>query len=263
METERRKIIYVDDVKYSLISVKDRLKDRYEVYPAQSADKLFEILHYIRPDVILLDVNMPKVNGHETILKLKSDVRFADIPVIFLTAVNDKESVFKGLNLGAADYICKPFTTSALIEQIERALLSDRRPNPFDDLLRDEEGSDNPCILAVDDISAMLRTLHSALRDKYNVYTLTKPSELKELLRRMTPDLFLLDFNMPEMSGFDLVPIIRGFPEHKETPIIFVTADGTVEIMTEAAGLGACDFIVKPVNTVILREKIEKHIRKN
>ncbi|MCL2002422.1 MAG: response regulator [Oscillospiraceae bacterium] len=261
METNRRKIIYVDDVSYSLISVKDRLKDRYDVYLAQSADKLFEILQHINPSVILLDVNMPKTNGYETILKLKSDGRYAAIPVIFLTALNDRESVFKGLNLGAASYVSKPFTTPVLIDQIEK-VIHQKSPNPFTDLLGDGGDAQKPNILAVDDVSAMLRTLHLILNDKYNVYTLTKPNELRDVLKKIKPDLFLLDYKMPDVNGFDLIPIIRDFPEHAKTPIIFITADGTMEKMSEAAALGASDFIVKPINREVLCEKIARYIRK-
>jgi len=191
MNEERRKIIYVDDVNFSLRSMRDRLRDRYEVYPAQSAEKMFELLRHIKPDLILLDVNMPGINGYEAIERLKSDARYTRIPVIFLSAQNDKNSVFKGLNLGAAAYVSKPFTTSSLIEQIETVFNPAKRRNPFDDLIS-EENSDKPRILAVDDAAVMLRTLQLALRDQYNLYTLSKPEELKDFLMNIRPDLFLL-----------------------------------------------------------------------
>jgi len=262
MKEIRRKIIYVDDVNHSLLSLKDRLKHRYEVYPVQSADKLFDLLIRVEPDLILLDVNMPGVDGFEAIQKLKADVRYAKIPVIFLTAQNDKDSVFKGLNLGAAAYVNKPFTASLLIESIEGVFNLNKEKNPFKELLIGEEDSNKPCILAIDDVSIMLRTIQSALRDQYNVYMLTNPLELDNFLRGIKPDLFLLDHKMPGISGFDLVPIIRKIPEHKETPIIFITADGTPDNMVKAAGLGACDFIVKPIQTNVLREKVAKHLLK-
>jgi putative two-component system response regulator len=65
---------------------------------------------------------------------------------------------------------------------------------------------------------------------------------------------------MPAMSGFELVPIIRSYPEHKHTPIIFVTADGTVSQISAALNLGACDFIVKPIKEDVLRKKIAQHL---
>jgi len=260
METIRKRIVYVDDINHSLLSLKDRLKERYEVYPAQTVKTLFEILEFVRPDLILLDVNMPGINGFNAIQMLKSDSRYAEIPVIFFTAKNDKDSVFKGLNLGAAAYVSKPLSTEALIEQIED-IFCPRRRSPYEEMLADGGDSDKPCILAVDDVPMMLRTIQSVLRDQYKVYMLTDPGEIRSFLRGIRPDLILLDYKMPELSGFDLIPIIREFPEHKETPIIFITADGTVDRMVTAAGLGACDFIVKPIKTDVLREKVAKHIK--
>ena len=72
--------------------------------------------------------------------------------------------------------------------------------------------------------------------------------------------MILLDYEMPEINGFDLIPIIRKFSEHKDTPIIFLTSLGTMEHVSAAAKLGACDFIVKPFEPDNLREKVAKHI---
>lgn len=124
----------------------------------------------------------------------------------------------------------------------------------------EEEANIKPTILAVDDSSVILKSVSSVLSDKYKVFTLPKPMELEKVLQKLIPDLFLLDYNMPEINGFDLVPIIRNFDEHKDTPIIFLTAEGTMDTLTAAMGLGACDFVVKPFKPDTLREKIAKHI---
>ena len=98
------------------------------------------------------------------------------------------------------------------------------------------------------------------LRDTYKVYTLSEPEKLNELLVGLTPDLFLLDYKMPTLSGIDLVPIIREFTKHKDTPIIFLTSEQATDFITEAIRLGACDFIIKPMKKEVLHEKIAKHI---
>ena len=92
---------------------------------------------------------------------------------------------------------------------------------------------------------------------------LPKPTEIEKVLEKLTPDLFLLDCQMPELNGFDIVPIIRRFNKHKNTPIVFLTSLGTVDNVSAAIALGACDYIVKPFKPNILREKITKHIDKN
>ncbi|MDR0273661.1 MAG: response regulator, partial [Clostridiales bacterium] len=121
-ETERKKIILVDDNMASLTIGRDILKAHYEVYPAPSAVKMFEILEKILPQMILLDVDMPDINGFEAIKKLKADTRLSNIQVIFLTAMSDEASELKGLELGALDYIYKPFSAPLLLKRIETHL---------------------------------------------------------------------------------------------------------------------------------------------
>ena len=123
MTTDRSKIILVDDSMVDLTMGRNMLKTFYDVYPAPSAAKLFEILEGIIPDMILLDIEMPGVSGYEAIKKLKSDARFADIPVIFLTAKNDEDSELEGFNLGAADYMYKPLSAPLLLKRISNQLL--------------------------------------------------------------------------------------------------------------------------------------------
>jgi putative two-component system response regulator len=119
-------------------------------------------------------------------------------------------------------------------------------------------------ILAIDDSPVMLQTISSLLGDDYTVYKMINPTMLEKFLEQVTPELFLLDYKMPELSGFDLIPIIRNFEEHKNTPIVFLTSEATSDHVSSALTLGARDFIIKPFQPDILREKVAKHIvRKN
>ena len=126
--------------------------------------------------------------------------------------------------------------------------------------LEDEENTRKLRILAIDDSAVMLKTISAILGDHYQMYTMIKPTMLEKFLQQITPELFLLDYKMPELSGFDLIPIIRSFKEHENTPIIFLTSEGTLDNLSAAVMLGACDFAVKPVKTKVLREKIANHI---
>ena len=118
-------------------------------------------------------------------------------------------------------------------------------------------------ILAIDDSIDILLMLQLLLEDKYNVCTLSEPGKLKDLLAELTPDLFLLDYNMPELTGFDLMPIIRSFPEHEDTPVIYLTAVQSADFFTVATRLGACDYVTKPIDVDKLCAKIEKHLEFN
>jgi len=257
MDSERRKIMLVDDDNSSRQQGRAILKGKYEVFPLPSAHKLFETLEVFLPDLILLDIRMPVIDGFKTIERLKSNSRFAKIPVIFLTAANDKESVIKGSNLGAAGFVTKPFTARDLVGHIESCL------NPLNKSAASdtEEGrAEKPVILIVDDAPDVLKAVYSMLRHEYKVYTLPKPDKLQDLLKSITPDLFLLDYQMPGLSGFELIPLIREYPQHSDTPVIFLTSEGTADNLAAAVELGACDFIVKPIDLDVLHEKLAKHI---
>ncbi|MDR2697561.1 MAG: response regulator [Holophagales bacterium] len=123
MAKERSKIILVDDDKATLDHGRNLLKTFYEVFPAVSAAKLFEILESVIPDLILLDIDMPETSGYEAIKMLKSNSSFADIPVILLASKSDAGNEMEGLNLGAVDYAPKPFSGPLLLKRIEKELL--------------------------------------------------------------------------------------------------------------------------------------------
>jgi len=123
MEDKRERIIVVDDDITSLAIARKDLAVQYDVLGAPSGKKLFLLLEKITPDLILLDIEMPEMNGYEIIKKLKSTKETEHIPVIFLTAQIDPESEIKGLNLGAIDYIRKPFTRDLLIKRVSFHLL--------------------------------------------------------------------------------------------------------------------------------------------
>jgi PleD family two-component response regulator len=128
--------------------------------------------------------------------------------------------------------------------------------------LEQEEATRKMRILAVDDDPIVIETITSLLGEEYKVFGMTNQAMLENFLQQIIPELFLLDYKMPGRNGFELIPIIRSFAEHKDTPIIFLTSMGTVDHVSAAAALGACDFIVKPFQDNMLREKIAKHIVK-
>jgi len=127
MGSNRRKIIYVDDVNFQLLSIKETLKNRYEIYPAISSDRMFEILEHVTPELILLDINMPDVDGYETIARLKADARYTNIPVVFLTAQGSQENIVKAMKLGAVDFLAKPLSIPRLVECVEHQLCHRRK----------------------------------------------------------------------------------------------------------------------------------------
>jgi len=133
MDDTRQTLIIVDDNISSLNQGKNILKPYYRVFPAPSAAKLFETLEKITPDLILLDIEMPEMNGYEAIRKLKADARYAEIPVIFVTSLSDENSEMEGFDLGAVDYMTKPFSAPLLRKRIANQLLIVRHQKDIKD----------------------------------------------------------------------------------------------------------------------------------
>jgi len=125
---ENRKTIYlVDDDISSLTLGKNILAEHYKVFTMDSGAALLEFLEKSIPDLILLDVEMPEMNGYEAIKIIKSKKETKDIPIIFLTAKTDESSELEGLSLGAIDYITKPFSPSILLKRVEIHIKSDKK----------------------------------------------------------------------------------------------------------------------------------------
>ena len=120
--SKKKKIVIVDDNPSNLAVFHKTLKDLYEVHPVSSASKMFEVLANKVPDLILLDVLMPETNGYEAMYMLKDDERYKEIPVIFISALDDAESEMIGLDLGAVDYIHKPVDTALLFKRVKTHL---------------------------------------------------------------------------------------------------------------------------------------------
>ncbi|MCL1956896.1 MAG: response regulator [Fibromonadales bacterium] len=119
---DRKTIYLVDDNVTNLTLGKDALVEHYKVFTMNSGAALLKFLEKNIPDLILLDVEMPEMNGYEVIKLVKSKRETKDVPVIFLTAKTDGDSELEGLSLGAIDYITKPFSPSILLKRIETHL---------------------------------------------------------------------------------------------------------------------------------------------
>ncbi|MDR0937526.1 MAG: response regulator [Oscillospiraceae bacterium] len=135
MKHERKKIMIVDDNVTNLTTGKEMLRDKYKVYPIPSAVVMFDLLKSISPDLILLDIEMPVTNGYDALRRLKDEPKWADIPVIFLTAKTDEGSELEGLSLGAIDYVTKPFSAPLLLKRIENYLISESRKRRLDEYI--------------------------------------------------------------------------------------------------------------------------------
>lgn len=116
-------ILVVDDVVSNVLLLKILLtKENFKVLTANNGYTCIEIAQNNHPDLILLDVMMPDINGFETAEKLKSDPATADIPIIFLTALNAPSDLVKGFQVGANDFLTKPFNKEELVMRVMRQI---------------------------------------------------------------------------------------------------------------------------------------------
>lgn len=115
----KKVILMVDDVELNHIAARAVLEDTYQLYEAHSAEEAFNILENVIPDLILLDVIMPGMDGYGMIKILKRSPLYKNIPVIFLTADTRAEAEVEGFNSGIVDYITKPFVPIVMKKRIE------------------------------------------------------------------------------------------------------------------------------------------------
>src|SRR6056297_4365981 len=106
---KKQTVLIVDDVTQNIVILNSTLKDQYNTLFAKSGDEALKIAKENKPDLILLDVMMPGMNGFEVCKELKKNEELKNIPIIFVTALNDSGNESEGLNLGAVDYIRKPY----------------------------------------------------------------------------------------------------------------------------------------------------------
>jgi len=115
-------VFVVDDSDTNLSMAEAVLEDNYRVMTMPSADKMFNLLNKIIPDLILLDIEMPDMDGFEALKKLKAETAWMEIPVIFLTGRNNAEVEAHGFELGAVDFITKPFSAPVLLNRLKTHL---------------------------------------------------------------------------------------------------------------------------------------------
>ncbi len=128
-------ILIVDDILNNLQIIGNTLIDEgYEISMATGGAQALEMIETVLPDLILLDIMMPEMDGFEVCRKLKEDETTREIPVIFLTAKNETEDIIKGFEVGGIDYIVKPFNSAELLARVNTYLELKRSKELFNQI---------------------------------------------------------------------------------------------------------------------------------
>jgi signal transduction histidine kinase/DNA-binding response OmpR family regulator len=186
-------------------------KDGFRVEGAADGKSGFELARQLKPAVITLDVMMPHMDGWSVLTALKADPATADIPVIMLTIVDDKQM---GFALGAADYFTKPIDFQRLHHVLEKY----RKP------------ANHQTMLVIEDDASMREMLRRTLeKDGWQVAEAQNGKVGLEKLSETLPALILLDLMMPEMDGFEFMDALRKRQDSQRIPVIVITAKDLTE----------------------------------
>ncbi|MCL1893961.1 MAG: response regulator [Holophagaceae bacterium] len=117
-----KKVFVVDDNNVNLFTASEALSEHFDVFTLGSASAMFTLLAAVSPNLILLDIEMPEINGFSALKQLKANKKYAEIPVIFLTSNNDATTEALGFELGVVDFISKPFSKPVLLNRIKSHL---------------------------------------------------------------------------------------------------------------------------------------------
>jgi len=186
-------------------------KDGFRVEVAADGNRGLELAKQLKPAVITLDVMMPRLDGWAVLTALKADPATADIPVIMLTIVDDKQM---GFALGAADYFTKPID----FQRLHGVLGKYRKPT----------GSQTVLVIE-DDASAREMLRRTLQKDGWQVTEAQNGKVGLERLAEATPALILLDLMMPEMDGFEFMEALHRRGDAKRIPVIVITAKDLTE----------------------------------
>jgi CheY-like chemotaxis protein len=183
------------------------VKKGYRVLHASDGAEALDILRKTPPDVVTLDVMMPKVDGWTVLGTMKADPELQHIPVIMLTIVDDRNL---GYSLGASEYMTKPIDRERLLTLVRRFT----------------QRNTNAIVLIVDDDAEVRNVVRTTLRNAglKTAEAVNGRAALEWMDDNPPPDLVLLDLMMPEMDGFQFLDHIRANAERRELPIVVLTA---------------------------------------
>jgi CheY-like chemotaxis protein len=180
----------------------------YRIATAESAAEAVQKAQQLHPDAITLDVMIPGGSGFETLAALRQGPETANIPIIMVSVVDQKQV---GFALGAADYLIKPIRKSVLLEAIQKHV--------------QPQSDEDEAILLVDDDPRTLELLEETLRSAgYETESVRSGTRALEVLSSKLVSAVLLDLLMPGMDGFEVIRHVRQEPTLRDLPIFVMTA---------------------------------------
>ena len=268
-------ILVVDDNEVNLKLLRVILSGGgYEVRTATNAKDAMAIIRTVHPPVVLMDVQLPDVDGLEVTRRLKAVPETRDIRVLAVTAYAMKGDEEKARAAGCDGYLSKPIDTRTLLSVVEGVLHKSNTPVvaaplPIPTELEADAAPDRtpelredlPVVLVVEDNPQMRRFLVATLSREYNVVAASDGQEGLEKARLFDPDLILTDMMMPRMNGDELVAALRADDAFNGTPIVVLTGQSEDELRIKLLRSGAQDYLIKPCSPDEIDVRIRSHMR--
>lgn len=266
------KLLVVDDTEANLLLLKALLqKVGFKIITAKNGLDALDLVEKEKPDLLLLDVMMPIMDGYQTALKIREKPEFDTLPIIFLTALNSSEDVVKGFSNGGNDFISKPFNKEELIIRIRHqlSLVEARRiiDKQTEELIRTIEGRDKLYSVIAHDLRGPLGSIKMIL--EYLITSLDKDmigeenAEMLSVASHTTEDLFLLLDNLLKWTKnqmgrlnvvfqeIEVVGIVEGVVDIYKSMAQMKVVDVKIDAPQQALGWGDADMIKTVVRNLL------------
>ena len=274
-----KKIVIVDDDELEFEKFKEEFSSEgIRIEYINDSELAFSKIAEVQPDLIILDLMMPKVDGVTLSYKLKSNAKTKHIPILISTAKDLTDEERKSLNNVVENIAVKskghPLDVLKIVRDRLKMQETDLPPIPengngkkskhksvdnFEEPLNNDEKNYSGEVLIVDDDPDTLFTISEIVQAcNCKTYLARSGKECLEYLNQNIPDLILMDIMMPEMDGFKVLKKIRANDKWSEVPVFAVTAKAMKSDKDVILNHGFADFIPKPVNPTIISFKIEK-----
>ncbi|MBD3841368.1 MAG: response regulator [Campylobacterales bacterium] len=259
----KKKILIVDDIVANLHLTSAMLKDNFTIVVAKDGFKALELCaKQNQPDLVLLDIQMPQMDGFEVAQRLRADSDTKNIPIIFISGDHKTQYENSKILQLANDYIAKPFDKEQLHIAINRVLQSTQSNINITKGSHMYNTDNKSKVLIVDDAPENITIAIEILKDEYSVTVATSAKKGFEILEQnQNIDLILLDVMMPLMDGFQMCKLIKTNPKLCHIPIIFLTVLEDEKDILKGIELGAVDYVTKPFEPKILKARVGAHIK--
>lgn len=257
------RILIVDDISTNLAILELKLQmEYYEVYKTSNGFDALKLAEKLQPDLIILDVMMPGIDGFETCEKLKANPKTTYIPVLMLTALTDKQDRIKGLKVGADDFLSKPINDQALLSRV-RSLV--RLKMTMDQWYLRAKISDEVCglgQLTIDDFDAKHGHLYlfsennaeisnlkkAMLPDEVIWHEMASKEEAISLFDTHHGDVLILDLNVQKVDPVDLCIQLRTETKTRGIPILALANEDQHDLLNRLFQIGINDYLVRPLD---------------